>query len=53
MKAGALVSCSLLLTLVILLYSTPAQVTEYRKVNTEVKAEEILNILKMVKILIS
>ena len=30
------------LTLVVLLYSTTAQAIEYRKVNTEVKAEKIL-----------
>lgn len=42
MKFGALTSCFLLSTLVLLLLSTAAQATEYREVNTEVKAEDIL-----------
>lgn len=42
MKVGALISCILLLTLVFLLFSMAAQATEYRKADTEVKAEDIL-----------
>ena len=42
MKNRVLISCILLLILVILLLSTTVQATEYRQVNTEVKAEEIL-----------
>lgn len=42
MKAPALVSCFLLLTLAISLLSIVVQATEYREVNTEVRAEDIL-----------
>lgn len=42
MKSRDLVSCILLTILVILFLSTAAHATEFRKTDTEVKAEEIL-----------
>jgi hypothetical protein len=42
MKTGSLIHCILLFILVLLLLSTAAQATEYRKINTEVQAEDIL-----------
>ena len=42
MKAGVLVSCILLLTVVLSLFSTIVPATEYKVVNTEVNAEDIL-----------
>lgn len=42
MNSRALTSCVLLSTLVFLLLSTAVQATEYREVNTEVQAEDIL-----------
>jgi hypothetical protein len=46
MKAISLVSCVLLSILIILLLSTAVQATEYREVNTTVKAVEILKHIK-------
>ena len=42
MKAGVLVSRIMLLTVVLCLLSTIVQATEYKVVNTEVNAEDIL-----------
>jgi hypothetical protein len=42
MKARALVSCILLSILILLFLSTATQASEYREVNTTVKADDIL-----------